>query len=439
MIILLNQSIELNPKFYIINLIILLLLIDNLSANAQNNVWTSNSIPFVEEVSWSPSGDKIASVGWSEYISIWDGQSGDSLTKLYGHTFPLITSVQWSHNSNRIASGGLKEVLIWDANTEKLMKRIPIGKTWIFSIKWNPTDSLLAYLSSGAIYIMDTYSNNVIDTFYLYSPNSGGVKAGVCWINNKLVMAGYLYGEYKVYNIESHSVIYSGNLPMGNYGIYDMSLSPDSTTISMTSYQNVYFVDAKTYQLKEYFKVSQDYLWSSSWSPNGRYLVTSGNWSQVKIYDYSTKNIMEVIPFPLDTVQTTNRSLAWSSNGDKIAIGSQLKNNIGSVSVWSVRQDITGVSDIGNIQTPTTFSLSQNYPNPFNPVTVINYSISEASFVSLKIFDIQGSEINTLVFQVMQTGNHSIEFNAKNLTSGVYFYQLKTNKYVETRKMLLLK
>jgi hypothetical protein len=87
----------------------------------------------------------------------------------------------------------------------------------------------------------------------------------------------------------------------------------------------------------------------------------------------------------------------------------------------------------------TEFRLSQNYPNPFNPTTNINFSIPQSGPVTLKVFDISGREIVTLVDGVQTTGQHSVNFDAANLASGIYIYQLTAGSKVETRSMLLIK
>ena len=88
---------------------------------------------------------------------------------------------------------------------------------------------------------------------------------------------------------------------------------------------------------------------------------------------------------------------------------------------------------------PTNYSLSNNFPNPFNPSTKIRYSILEKSKVSIKVFDILGKEIETLVNEEKPTGTYEITWYAKNLPCGVYFYQLRTGELVETKKMILIK
>ena len=79
----------------------------------------------------------------------------------------------------------------------------------------------------------------------------------------------------------------------------------------------------------------------------------------------------------------------------------------------------------------------ENYPNPFNPTTKIVYFIQEANFVSLKIYDILGREIKTLVKEMQQPGAYSIDFNAENISSGIYFYRINSGNFSKTNKMIL--
>jgi len=88
---------------------------------------------------------------------------------------------------------------------------------------------------------------------------------------------------------------------------------------------------------------------------------------------------------------------------------------------------------------PNSFSLMQNYPNPFNPTTKIIFDIKNTAFIMLRVFDITGREVRMLVNEKLSAGSYSYDFNAAELPSGVYFYQLQTNEFVETKKMILLK
>ncbi len=98
----------------------------------------------------------------------------------------------------------------------------------------------------------------------------------------------------------------------------------------------------------------------------------------------------------------------------------------------------TAVEEVAGI--PVNYQLSQNYPNPFNPTTVINFSIPKAGQVSLKVYNSLGQEIATLVNEFKGAANYQVDFDASNLSSGVYFYSLKVdNGFQQTKKMLLIK
>ncbi len=86
-----------------------------------------------------------------------------------------------------------------------------------------------------------------------------------------------------------------------------------------------------------------------------------------------------------------------------------------------------------------TFFISQNFPNPFNPATKINYSVAVPINVSIKIYDVLGREVSTLVNKEKSIGNYSVEFNAANLPSGIYFYQIKCGNFIQTKKMILMR
>ncbi|PIX95167.1 MAG: hypothetical protein COZ25_01850 [Ignavibacteria bacterium CG_4_10_14_3_um_filter_37_18] len=103
------------------------------------------------------------------------------------------------------------------------------------------------------------------------------------------------------------------------------------------------------------------------------------------------------------------------------------------------------ITSLDEVSTPLNFSLSQNYPNPFNPSTVISYQLAVGSLVSLKVFDVLGNEVATLVNAEKAPGEYQVSFNTQlttnhqPLSSGVYFYQLKAAEFMETKKMILLR
>jgi len=124
---------------------------------------------------------------------------------------------------------------------------------------------------------------------------------------------------------------------------------------------------------------------------------------------------------------TTNSRVWWSS------FGNDLRNTRVSDSLTSV-----GVHNTSSL-TADKYSLNQNYPNPFNPTTKISFSIAKNDFVSIKIFDMLGKQVAELVNADLKAGVYEYTFDGSNLSSGNYFYQIKTNNFVETKRMALLK
>ncbi len=118
--------------------------------------------------------------------------------------------------------------------------------------------------------------------------------------------------------------------------------------------------------------------------------------------------------------------------------GSVLFGYTGGLLMKTISGGLTAVEPISSI-IPDKFSLHQNYPNPFNPTTNIRYGLPNANFVSLKVYDAVGNEVETLVNENQNGGSYSVSFNAVNYPSGVYFYKLMTRSFSETRKMVLLK
>jgi len=88
---------------------------------------------------------------------------------------------------------------------------------------------------------------------------------------------------------------------------------------------------------------------------------------------------------------------------------------------------------------PLAYRLDQNYPNPFNPVTMIRFSLTRPSRVTVRVYDVAGRLVRTIVDEMMEAGEHSLPFEARGLASGVYFYRLKAAQFEKTRKMVVLR
>ena len=97
------------------------------------------------------------------------------------------------------------------------------------------------------------------------------------------------------------------------------------------------------------------------------------------------------------------------------------------------------VSGVATNRTPSQFSLDQNYPNPFNPTTNFSFRIAESGLISLKIYDILGNEVATLVNGYKSPGHYDVPFDASHLASGVYYYELRAEKFRGVKRMVVLK
>jgi hypothetical protein len=115
------------------------------------------------------------------------------------------------------------------------------------------------------------------------------------------------------------------------------------------------------------------------------------------------------------------------------------KNDDGSFSLDIEILDSTAVSAIGALIIGDTYFLEQNYPNPFNPSTTIQFTLPKSEFVELKVYNILGKEVSTLVSNKLNQGNHTYQFDGRNLASGVYCYQLVAGDYRDVKKMILLR
>jgi hypothetical protein len=183
------------------------------------------------------------------------------------------------------------------------------------------------------------------------------------------------------------------------------------------------------------------------------------------ITDYSGILNCYIRQTPIATKIMTASS-AFTSFYDSITVGDSssktvmnlgngvMQPNYSSYMVWMVfDKDSAGLSTlnargkiilVGSVHqigsnVPDKYSLSQNYPNPFNPITNLKFSIIKTEQVKLVVFDITGREVQTLVNESLQPGTYETTFDGSLLTSGIYFYKLITDGFIETKKMMLIK
>ena len=187
-----------------------------------------------------------------------------------------------------------------------------------------------------------------------------------------------------------------------NFNIFEsLAQDWDSNTSSWKNYSRI----KSTYDLNNLLLTDLKELWS-----------TSNNWINESFKKYSYDGSFN---------RTQELTQIWN-DGNWINNTRELYNYV-----------VTSVEEISEL--PNGYFLSQNYPNPFNPVTTIKFSIPSSGYATLKIYNAVGKEVSVLVQKEMPKGIHKVEWNASGFSSGVYFYQLKTDEFIETKKMIMLK
>lgn len=138
---------------------------------------------------------------------------------------------------------------------------------------------------------------------------------------------------------------------------------------------------------------------------------------------------------PLSVINGTNPNGMWI-----LIYNDNAAADTGLLKAWCISLCfLTTVGGIQTVEIPNYYSLSQNYPNPFNPATQIKYTIPKAGNVVLKIYDVLGKEVKTLVNEKKEVGVYNIDFDASNLSSGIYFYRIESGDFTAVKKMMLIK
>jgi hypothetical protein len=195
-------------------------------------------------------------------------------------------------------------------------------------------------------------------------------------------------------------------------------------------------------------------------SPIGLSIAVSSNgyvspgdtvWISASVYDstglYFFAEIESPDGFPVDSIVLLNNGSGTFMNNWivptgvndyfvdlKLALHDTLIFEMNNIGTFTTITSVSGETDF-----PQTYFLYQNYPNPFNPTTVISWQSPVGSWQTLKVYDVLGREIATLVDEYSPAGSYEVEFDAKGLSSGVYFYQLKAGVFTETKKLILMK
>lgn len=289
----------------------------------------------------------------------------------------------------------------------------------------------LAIDDSGNVYVTGTSrdSSNVEDlTTIKY--NSDGDEIWVARYNAPESL--WDYGEDVV-------VDNNGNIYVTGFG-YSQSSDRDMITIKYNS-------NGDTHWIRKYNGPSndEDYGRAIIVDNSGNVYVTGESYDSNSNNDYATikynaSGVQEWVMRYNGPVNNEDNpaSIAVDGSGNVFVTGASL--GVGTDNDYATIK----YSQVTNVETnseyiPIEFLLSQNFPNPFNPATTIRWQIPEAGFVTLKIYDVLGREVATIVNKELSAGKHETIINASRFKSGVYFYRLKAGEFIQTKKMILLK
>jgi len=340
-------------------------------------------------------------------------------------------------------NGGLRGVSKGDVNNDGADELSFIGTGGSVNVwKWNNSAQQWADLSNGLptssgyqkTFIYDMNFDGIAD-LVVYGSGTGTIylgNGGTTWTSS---------GSFTVPSSGSYQALTVGDVDNNGY--------PDIAVLAVSGSINVLRLFKETTQnsslsLKPVFPKGYERLknnqvrfieWISSAPLTPQSLVklelsTTGNtgpWTLIKDSVKNSGRYQWVVP---TGIASSNCYIKYT-----------IYNPGGTYTTTNLNPFMVGIllGTNSNEEINLEYRLEQNYPNPFNPVTKINYALPKSGFISLKVYDLLGREVVNIVNENKAAGNYSVDFNAGRLTSGVYFYRLESNGFVDTKKMMLVK
>jgi len=336
---------------------------------------------------------------------------------------------------NTIWFGGYSDVV---GTPNRIWKSTDKGLTWTVSSYTNVTGQ------SDIHYMAFSNTNDGVDVDFDGSI-ARTTDGGATW--------SVTSGAPSVFRFVANIPLSNAYIAVGSAGLITASSDGGVTWTPMTSGTtvNLYTVDATT-----------KHAWAAGNS--GTILKLSGNPVPVELTSFSAVITGKNVTLNWATATEINNSgfdvQRKSTAGDFVSVGfvkghgtsqeaqaySYVDKNVesGNYSYRLKQIDLDGKSKFSNIvevevKVPNKFELSQNYPNPFNPTTKISYEIAKETIVSLKVYDVIGNEIVTLVNETKPAGTYEVIFDASNLSNGVYLYKIQAGNFTATKKLILMK
>jgi len=425
--------------------------------------------------------------GWSggplKYLIIFTDKNGDTLwTKTYSLHVGRVTCLQPTFDGGYIMAGTISDTT---GNWNNLIYMLKLDNT--FQVLWDKIlgDSLIYYnlwieQTSDSGYILT--GRSVVDNDYNIFATKTSSSADVEWnktfswgsaaacikqtedggyiIAGTYITSGYFGQEFLLkLNSEGDSV-WVNTFSKDSIGAIfdDVLITSDGGFLAIGYKANESISGSNLYLVKT--NSDGDSIWTKEYNfdfhdrGNCGVELSNGDYGIVGVSGpaFPNVNFFMKVNAEGDSLWST----VWDLDSTALVSGNEIKqtadggfiimgiNQRGAYTGYGISltkfyaEPITIKNDLHN-SFPIKFALQQNFPNPFNPTTKIIYQIPVLSFVTLKIYDVLGSEVANLISEEIVTGSYEVEFNATNLPSGVYFYRLQTGNFVETKKMILLK
>jgi hypothetical protein len=306
-------------------------------------------------------------------------------------------------------------ILYFKNQTQNFVRTLDRDFNSIKEIHWGDTD----IMESFRIFKNDDHS------FWIASPSDVQLySTNLYTISEDYRLFFHLY-------LGNNTFLYTNNnCPYGSYSVCD-------------KYGQIYNTSGDTLIKKFHIASKTDDLRLILF-PNNDFLAIWNRDNNLYARAFSNEGIAKTDSFLIHSdIQSFKKQPTVVINGDKVFFAwADARNEGRGYDIYGSIFDLSKIVNVdeqksGNV--PKQFALYQNYPNPFNPSTLISYQLPANSFVVLKVFDILGKEVTTLVNKEQNAGTYEVEFDGSNITSGVYFYQLKSECFIETKKFVLMK
>jgi len=408
-------------KLFLISLIFFLLY---LSAKTQWQV-TNIGMPYGTHAS------EMLNIGNYIYAGIWNkgiyytSNNGDNWIDITNNSSVNIRTI--SYNKNYLFAGA------YGAGYCPIFRSSNSGQNWMLVGTNIPYELVTKIFSKGDTILVSVWNlkkDNLIDFRLFLSLNNGN-----SWNSSGLYcnVSRFVVAETNFYAATGYGVYVSSNLinwTKINSGLTDSAI----TTIDFDSLNNILYAGTLSHGVF----ISTNY--GINWVPK------NSNMENLTIYSFIMKSNNIFAGTSNGIYISSNYGTNWIpvglSNWEIISLAINDEYIFAGTmynSIWKRKlNEIVGINQISKTL-PDKYSLSQNYPNPFNPSTIIKFQIKDLRFVTLKVYDINGKEIITLVNEKLNPGEYESSFDGSGFPSGVYFYKLSTGNYSETKKMVLIK